>query len=78
MAGAVQAGQQGSITDPMNLPPAGRMVPRLLLALQQRKKALTVLLTQALIFAHLLHCSLDLSYVFVFPLQRDQQRLLFG
>jgi hypothetical protein len=49
-----------------------------LLRLQQRKKTFTALLTQAMIFAHLLQGSLNLPYVFAFPLERDQQRLLFG
>jgi hypothetical protein len=49
-----------------------------LLRLQHRKKALTVLLKQALIFAHPLQDSLRLAYVFTFLLERDQQRLLFG
>jgi len=49
-----------------------------LLRLHQGKKALTVLLTQALIFAHLLQCRLKFTYVFVFLPVRNQQRLLFG
>jgi len=36
------------------------------------------LLTQAMIFAHLLQGSLNLTYLFAFPLECDEQRLLFG
>jgi hypothetical protein len=35
------------------------------------------LLTQAMIFAHLLQGSLNLTYVFAFPLECYEQRLLF-
>jgi len=49
-----------------------------LLGLQQRKKAFTVWLAQAMICAHLLQGSLNLAYVLAFPLERDQQPLLFG
>jgi hypothetical protein len=49
-----------------------------LLRLQPRKNALTVLFAQTLIFAHPLQNGLHLACVFVFPLERDQQRLLFG
>jgi hypothetical protein len=70
MAWAVQAGQQVVRPD--------KPTASYLLRLQQRKKAFTVLLTQAMICAHLLQGSLYLAYVFAFPLERDQQPFLFG